>query len=529
MKTLSAKYSFFTIVLVLWVVLVLTLLDPHQDGLKPSRLLVSGLVVVVISGVISRFSLRILSRPLDYLQSGIDAVRNGRLERVRISRTGDEIQSLGETFNLMIDSLAASKAEIREHQELLEERIRQRTEELERATREAQEGNRAKSEFLANMSHELRTPLNGVLGMMDMVLEDGQGLRADQRERLQTAKDCALSLLSLLGDLLDTTNAETQRLVLEPSPFWLSQLLEALVPRHRQAAAEKGLPFDVQIEPGAAGRRLIGDGARIRQILDKLLSNAVKFTDRGHVLVRVSAGEVEDDRLMLHFDIEDTGPGIQPDLIPIIFEPFTQIDSSLRRLHGGSGLGLALARKLAELHGGSVLVTSTPGAGSTFHLEIRCGIHPQQQSPVAGEPGAAASSRSRRRLLVVEDNAVNQKVSAAVLTKAGFEVVLAGDGYEALEQLEKQDFEAVIMDVQMPRLDGLEATRRIRRNPKWWRLPVLAMTAHSFDCDRHQCLAAGMDDFVTKPVVASVLVSRIESLLASRDLNGLAEGVELNR
>ena len=502
----------------LWVVLVLLLFDIKQGVPGSTRGVMAGVVLVVVSGLVARFTVRIIARPLANLQAGLAAAQEGRLEKIRVSRTGDEIEYLGETFNSMIESQTAFRRELREHQLLLEERIHQRTEELERATGRALEANKAKSEFLANMSHELRTPMNGVLGMLDIALDSR--LTPDQREHLETAQRCGYSLLDLLNDLLDLAKIESGKLEIDRNPFDLAALLEQSINGHMHKASAKGLALTFQIEPGTP-RWLKGDAPRLRQMLENLLSNALKFTERGSVAVTVSSlalgepGEVE-----VLIAVRDTGPGIAGDKLPVIFESFTQSDGSVSRKHGGTGLGLSLTRKLAELHGGSVLVETVVGEGSTFCLRFACAL--DANAPISKAAAKAVSDGLRPRVLIVEDNLVNQKVISAVLRKGQYRMAIAEHGAQGLTMLETaaaaaDPFSLVLMDIQMPVMDGLEATRRIRENPVWRQLPIVAMTAHAMNEDRERCLEAGMNSYVLKPVKPEHLLQTIERFVSGAE------------
>ncbi len=481
--------------------------------------MLAGLVLVVVSGLVARFTVRVIARPLANLQAGLIAVQEGRLEKIRVSRTGDEIEYLGESFNSMIGSLTAFQSELREHQHLLEDRIRQRTEELERASAKALEANKAKSEFLANMSHELRTPMNGVLGMLDIALDSR--LTPDQREHLETAQRCGFSLLDLLNDLLDLAKIESGKLLFVHNPFDLSGLLEESVNQHSLKAAAKGLGLSLQIQPGTV-TRFAGDAPRVRQMVDNLLSNAVKFTDRGGVTVSASTDTLASGQVLIRIAIRDTGPGIADEKLPLIFESFTQADGSVSRKHGGTGLGLSLTQKLAQLQGGSVTVESAIGEGSTFHLTFECAAEAGVSS-VAAVPALEGSRRAR--VLIVEDNLVNQKVISAVLKKGHYRTAIAEDGAQCLTMLENamgvaDPFSLVLMDIQMPVMDGLEATRRIRDNPAWRHLPIVAMTAHAMNDDRERCLEAGMNSYVLKPVKADHLLQTIERFVNGADSKG---------
>jgi signal transduction histidine kinase/DNA-binding response OmpR family regulator len=515
-RSLSSKFSIFTGVLVLWVVATILWWDIRHHTVNWTKGAVLCGIVLLGAALISRFTTRMLARPLMLLQAGITSVRQGKFEPIQVSPTGDEIQYLGESFNRMIEELEASQQQIRQHQELLEDRIRQRTEDLEKAMHGALEASQAKSEFLANMSHELRTPMNGLLGMLDLVL-DGS-LKPDQKEQLDTAQRCAYSLLALLNDILDLSKIEAGKMALEKIPINARTVVEDCVKSQAAKAAQKGIDLRFE-QDAAASTDIVGDPLRLRQIVANLVSNALKFTDRGWVRVRLSSTARSDGRLDMQVQVRDTGLGIAADKLPAIFEKFTQADGSITRKYGGSGLGLTITRGLVEMHGGDIRVESEPGVGSMFTVILPC-----EQAPA---PGAAAEQPQRRekieparlsraRLLLVEDNLVNQKVVLAILRKKGYRIDVANDGREAISALEARDadYDLVLMDVQMPVMDGLEATRVIRRDPRWERLPVLAMTAHAMNGDRERCLQAGMNGYISKPVQPAHLIATIEKHLS---------------
>ena len=517
-QSLSTRFTAFTGVLLLWVVAATLAYDLHQGTLTIAKAMLECCVVLVVAAVISLFTIRVLGRPLRYLQQGITSVRKGRLEQIQVSRTGDEIEYLGESFNQMIDALSSSQDEIHRHQDLLEQRISQRTEELEEAMLRAQAANEAKSEFLANMSHELRTPMAGILGMLDVTLESD--LPDEHRDQLETAQRCAYSLLALLNDILDLSKIESGRMGLEKIPFDVRIVLQDCVRSFQPRADDAGIDLVCEVA-SAVPDEVLGDPLRLRQIFANLLSNAIKFTVKGHIRVTLDATPVADSEVRMRFSVEDTGIGIPAEKLPLIFEKFTQVDGSVSRKFGGTGLGLAITRKLVEMHQGEIGVESEPGKGSTFTVNLRCTVPPPVKAYAkASRPGAAKESRdgAPARVLVVEDNQVNQKVVTTVLRKRGFTVELANNGVEALELLERDDaFRLVIMDVQMPVMDGLEATRRIRLNPKWQNLPILAMTAHAMNGDREKCLSAGMNGYISKPVHPAHLISVMDEYMTAAE------------
>jgi signal transduction histidine kinase len=524
LHSLASKFSLFSAALVFWVVATILAYDLRQDTFDIRKGLLLFVIITLVAATISRFTIRLLARPLSQLQSGITSARNGRLEPIPVSKTGDEIEFLGESFNRMIEALATSKTALLEQQGLLEKRIRDRTDQLEEAMRAAQAANEAKSEFLANISHELRTPMNGVIGMLDIALD--QPLTPELAEQLHTAQSCAYALLCLLNDMLDLSKIEAGKMSLEKIPFDLRALLADCIKAHQPKATENSVVLRADVSPDLP-REIAGDPLRVRQIIANLLSNAVKFTEHGSVDVRVGGKHISPDQFQLEITVEDSGTGIPADKLLSIFDKFAQANGSVSRKFGGTGLGLAITRSLVELHGGDVRVQSELGRGTTFTVTLLCdtevagGAAPEAAraaTPIAGgAPIAAGASGSGVRILVVEDNHVNQKVVTAVLRKRGFSIELANDGQEALNKLEKcAAFDLVLMDVQMPVLDGLEATRLIRRESRWKGLPIVAMTAHAMNGDKERCLEAGMNGYISKPVQPSLLLSTVDEFLLQK-------------
>jgi len=414
--------------------------------------------------------------------------------------------------------------ELDAHRHHLQELVETRTAQLALAHEKAESASRAKSAFLANMSHEIRTPMNAIIGLTHLLR------RADptpkQDEQLQKIDSSAKHLLSIINDILDLTKIEAGKAILEQTDFRLDKLINDVKLLLVSAAGTKGLTIETTEDD--VPNWLRGDSTRLRQALINFVSNAIKFTKQGMITIRARKMEVHGHKILVRFEVKDTGVGLEPDQIPGIFQAFEQVDNSATRKHSGTGLGLAITKGLAELMGGEIGVNSEPGRGSTFWftatLEHGQGAEPELQFDETEDAETQLKNKySGSHILLVEDNAVNREVAVALLESADMVVDTAENGLEAVDMVNKTTYDLVLMDVQMPEMDGLEATRVICARPGVKRLPILGMSANVFEEHRRACAEAGMDGFVAKPVVPANLFSTVAHWLSEQ-----AEGRDFN-
>lgn len=462
-----------------------------------------GVVIVLVSSLMLARGIMFWGAPDDVLS------RNQLLNTVYVLS-----YALALLLNFFMVSCLPLLVSVRVQYELeqSERRLKLAEQEALRARDEANQANQAKSTFLANMSHEIRTPMNGMLGLTRLALE--AELPGDVRKLLNESYASAQSLLGIVNDILDLSKMDAGKLSIEQAPFALAQVLQNAKTLFGQAASDKGVRFVLQQEEQLPPW-LLGDALRLGQVLNNLLSNAVKFTEQGQVTLRVEStpSRMDDERHWLVFSVMDTGIGMSAGQLARLFQAFTQADESTTRRFGGTGLGLVIARRLTELMGGRLSVHSTPGQGSTFALELPFGVAAAPQPSVPTE----VPKRSLEGLcvLLVEDNAINAMVAIRTLQGRGAVVYHVENGQLALDYLRAHadDVDAVLMDIQMPVMDGLTATRLIRSELDLRQLPIVAMTANVMESDRQACTDAGMNAHVGKPFDAAQLAATLRQLV----------------